>query len=148
MEYDFPSMRMTMFGSLVWVLILSSCASVDGRVFIQGGRAENLPLEGSTWRQGTGWIEGAGVGNDLSAGVTLGAGDFQIKAQLRMLKQRGSAASFFLGPNHFGFEGARDTVFLSGPIFGGVKLLKPAEEVVPRGEWIDFEVSRKSGGIQ
>jgi hypothetical protein len=139
---------MTTLGVLACAAIFSACVLAGDRVFIQNGRAVNMSFEGSDWRQAAGWIEGAGVGNDLSAGVRLGAGDFQIKARLRMLKQRGSAASFFLGPNHFGFEGARDTMFLSGPIFGGVKLLGPAEQVVPCGEWIDFEVARKAGVIR
>ena len=56
-------------------------------MLIQNGRVTNMTLKDSDWRQAAKWIEG--VGNDLSAGVTLGAGDFLIKARLRMLKQRG-----------------------------------------------------------
>ena len=65
-----------------------------------------------------------------------------------MLKQRRSAASFFLGNSHFGFEGSSETLFLSGPLFNGVKLLGPAAKVVPRGKWVNFEVTRKEGAIR
>jgi len=65
-----------------------------------------MTLKDSHWRQAAKWIEGAGVDNDLSDGVTLEAGGFLIKARLRMLKQSGNATSFFLGLNHLGFEGA------------------------------------------
>jgi len=148
MEYFFPDMRMITIGMLACAAIFSVCVSADDRGLIQNGRVTNMTLKDSDWRQAAKWIEGAGVGNDLSDGVTLEAGDFRIKARLRMLKQSGNATSFFLGLNHFGFEGARDTMFLSGPFFGGVKLLGPAEQVVPRGEWIDFEMVCKAGVIR
>ncbi len=57
-----------------------------------------------------------------------------------MLDQQKSAASFFIGAYHFGFEGASETVFVSGPLFGKVNLLQPAtRNVFERGRWIDFE---------
>jgi len=107
-----------------------------------------MEMKASKWKQAGKWIEGAGTDNDLMAGFTLGKGDFHLEARLRILKQRKSAASFFLGNNHFGFEGAKETLFLSGPLFNGVKFLGPAAKIVPRGEWITFKTSRKRGLIR
>jgi lysophospholipase L1-like esterase len=108
--------------------------------FVRGGQAVDLPLASVNWSQQEESIEGAGVGNDLVAPRAIGAGDCRISARLRMLDQQKSAASFFIGANHFGFEGASETVFVSGPLFGKVNLLQPATEVFERGEWIDFDV--------
>ena len=138
-------MKIILLGLLVMPI---ACASNGDRVFVQNGINRSLPLKASGWRQGAGWIEGAGEGSDLSANVAVGEGDFTVKARLRMLKQRGSAASFFLGENHFGFEGSRETVFVNGPIFGGLKFLGPATNHVPRGEWLDFEAVRRAGTIR
>ena len=96
----------------------------------------------ASWKSHEWWVEGQGVGNDLFAATGIAGGDFHVRARLRMEKQQGSAASFFLDGNHFGFEGARDTVFVSGPLFGGVNLLGDSTDVFPRGGWIDFEAIR------
>jgi hypothetical protein len=97
------------------------------------------------WRREDDALVGTGS-EELVAAVSVGEGDFRISARLRMDGQRNSAASFFLDGNHFGFEGARGTVFVSGPLFGGLQLLQPSELVFERGAWIDFEVVR-AGGI-
>ena len=120
----------------------------EGRVLVRDGQSTGMQMKVGNWKQADKWIEGTGSDNDLMAGFTLGKGDFHVEGRLRILNQRKSAASFFLGNNHFGFEGAKETLFLSGPIFNGVKLLGPAKEVVPRGEWIAFETSRKKNLIR
>ncbi|SVE53659.1 uncharacterized protein METZ01_LOCUS506513, partial [marine metagenome] len=134
-----------LFGLLVAAMMHSVAVAEDERVLVREGKAVSMQIKGSQWRQVDEWVEGAGTGSDLAASVTIGKGNFQVKGRLRMLKQRRSAASFFLGNNHFGFEGSSETLFLSGPIFNGVKLLGPATEVVPRGEWVNFEANRKGG---
>lgn len=117
-------------------------------LLIDDGRALEMHLSASNWKQTDEFVEGTGNGNVLVAGRTLEAGDFHIKARLRMLNQEASAASFFLGPNHFGFEGAKRTFYLSGPMFGGVQLLGPPTEVFERGEWIEFEVVRAAHDLR
>ena len=140
--------------NLIWIMILglglpnAKAASKAERFLVKDGKAVGMQLKASKWTQMPNWIEGTGTDNDLVAGVMLGKGDFRIQARLRMLKQRKSAASFFLGNNHFGFEGSGETLFLSGPLFNGVKLLGPAAEVVSRGEWVDFGATRKEGAIR
>ena len=118
-----------------------------GRFYVKNGKAIAMQLKASKWKQFPSWIEGHGVGNDILSDSKILEGDFLLTAELRINNQRGSAASFFLGGNHFGFEGASETIFVSGPIFGGLKLMMPAPEVVPRGGWIRFEAERKDGLI-
>ena len=137
-----------LLGLLVAAMMHSVAVAEDERVLIREGKAVNMQMKGSQWMQAEEWIEGTGTGSDLAASLAIGKGNFQIKGRLRMLKQRRSAASFFLGNSHFGFEGSSETLFLSGPLFNGVKLLGPAMEVVPRGEWVNFEVTRKEGAIR
>ena len=110
-------------------------ASKAERFLVKDGKAVGMQLKASKWKQMPDWIEGQGVGNDIFADSKISEGDFLLSAELRIENQRASAASFFLAGNHFGFEGASETVFVSGPIFGGLKLMMPAEKVVPRGQW-------------
>lgn len=136
-----------------WIMALALVAgntwasTKAGRFYIKNGKAIAMQLKASKWKQFPSWIEGHGVGNDILSDSKILEGDFLLTAELRINNQRGSAASFFLGGNHFGFEGASETIFVSGPIFGGLKLMMPAPEVVPRGRWIRFEAERKDGMI-
>jgi len=130
-------------------LLLCQITAADTAITLVGdGKAPGMMMNASKWIHTKQWIEGTGVGNDLTAKLTLGRGDFRINARLRILNQHKSAASFFLGNNHLGFEGAKETVFLSGPLFGGVKLLEQSESLVPRGQWLTFQATRKTGLIQ
>ena len=139
--------------NLKWIMILALLAGNVGagpkseRFLVKNGKAAGMQQKASKWKQMPGWIEGHGVGNDVLADSKILEGDFLLSAELRIVNQRGSAASFFLEGNHFGFEGGAETVFVNGPIFGGLKLMMPAPEVVPRGQWIHFEVERKEGLI-
>ena len=108
---------------------------------VADGKADGVQLEGSGWRLVDEGVEGADS-KLLIANHIIHAGDFRVRAELRMLNQEASAASFFFGRNHFGFEGASRTVYLSGPMFGGVKLLGTPTEFFKRGEWIEFEAVR------
>lgn len=120
-----------------------ACAAPDTpKLLVDAGRAAQVHLAACDWTQENGYVEGTGKSNNLVAGCRLEEGDFRITARLRMLNQEASAASFFLGANHFGFEGAKRTFYLSGPIFGGLQLLGSPTDVFPRGEWIDFAVVR------
>ena len=138
---------------LTWMMVLglmvgnAKAGPKVERFLVKNGKAIGMQLKASKWKQMPSWIEGHGVGNDVLADSIILEGDFLLSAELRINNQRGSAASFFLEGNHFGFEGGAETVFVNGPIFGGLKLMMLAPEVVPRGQWIHFEVERKEGLI-
>ncbi len=122
--------------------------AADVTPLIENGKPVAVHLDGGEWYARKRHVEGRGEENYLYAKAAPAGGDFRIVARLRILEQRGSAASFFLGPGHFGFEGARDTLYLNGGIFGGTKLLGPPTEFFPRGEWFDFEVVGEKGEIR
>jgi lysophospholipase L1-like esterase len=97
---------------------------------------------------GDGWksealLEGHGPGLRLAAPVAIGAGPFHLHARLRLIDQRHSAAALHLGPDVFGFEGARGTVFHNGPSFGGLRLLHPSPSLWERDAWFDLDVIRE-----
>lgn len=99
----------------------------------------------SEWQLRRGGLAGSGTGNRLTARAGIGAGDFLVRARLKMDEQNGSAAAFFLDDSAFGFDGAKDTLFVSGPLFGGLHLLEPSLDVFERGAWIEFEARRSDG---
>ena len=104
-------------------------------------------VQGATWDEGNGALRGAGKGQRLIGGFHPGEGPFHMRARLRMDHQANSAAAFHLGPDVFGFEGARGTMFRNGPNMGGLRLLHPAGVVFERGDWIDFEVIRNGDQV-
>ena len=112
-------------------------------ILVNAGQPRDVEGE---WRAGDGFIEGTGA--PLYARRTIERGAFLLTARLRMLDQQGSAASFFLEDDVFGFDGAKDTMFVSGPGFGGLRLLAPPTDIFNRGDWIDFEVERFRGELR
>ncbi|MCA9321758.1 MAG: hypothetical protein KDB53_13535, partial [Planctomycetes bacterium] len=120
---------------------------VKGEVLglVEKGRALRAIATG--FSAGEHGIEGRGPEAFLEAGVSLAAGDFHLRARLRMLRQENSAAAFHLGDDVFGFEGARGRAFRNGPNMGGLRLLHPSELLWEREAWIDFEVVRNDGTV-
>jgi hypothetical protein len=136
---------------------LSSALSAGGPVeLVRDGHAVAVrsvlavQLPGDAWKTSivgpdkVSVFQGAGQGARLVAGVNVPAGDFEIRARLRMLDQEKSAAGFFFNGSFFGFEGANaNEVFLNGPAFGGgLKSLGASKQYFERGSWIDFVVQR------
>ena len=142
-----------------WFLGCLACASLltapdsgqaapaEPRLLIQDGQADGVHLHSGTWTLQDGIVQGSGERNYLYARWTVAGGAFRVRARLRILKQRASAASFFLGDNHFGFEGAKQTIYVNGPLFGGLKLLGTPQEFFERGDWFDFEVRGADGQL-
>ncbi|MDF1836681.1 MAG: GDSL-type esterase/lipase family protein [Planctomycetota bacterium] len=107
-----------------------------------------MGTEPSGFAQGQDWIEVSGKNSTLRSWLNgFGPGDFHLRARLRMLNQKDSAAGFALGDNFFGFEGASGTVFRNGPNMLGLKLLHPADLLWKRDAWIDFEVIRNGSVV-
>jgi hypothetical protein len=100
------------------------------------------------WKMEDGLISGEGMSNELVARKGVGPGDFLVRCRLRVLRQKRSAASFFLDDHHFGFEGAKGTLFASGELFGGLRLLAESDTVFRPESWIDFEVRRDQGELR
>ncbi|MEA1875342.1 MAG: sialidase family protein [Bacteroidota bacterium] len=81
---------------------------------------------------------------DVLANSIPGSGAFYIKARIRITNMGGTAASFQLGKNYFGFDGRQNDIYLNGPIFGKeVISLKPNKDLLQSGEWFTFEIMRE-----
>ena len=94
---------------------------------VRDGKNIGVSFSAAPWQSGKGYLESSN-GSLLLATRSITEGDFHIRARLRMINQEASAASFFLGSSHFGFEGAKKTLYLNGPMFGGLKLLGSPNE--------------------
>jgi len=114
-------------------------------IFVDGARA---PGAYSSWYARKDYIEGFEQHRYLVANSGVGKGDFCISARLRLREQRRSDAAFLLGRNFFGFEGSREKIFVSGPIFGGTEQLDPSSNAFKSGSWIDFRVVRRGTTLQ
>ena len=123
----------------------ASAAAASKVVFVKDGKA--VAVSASGWKPGTGYLEGTGMKNFLVAKGETGSGAFHVKAYLCMKNQTGSAASFFLDQNYFGFEGNKKTLFVNGSIFGGVKQYGSPTSFFKREAWITFEVIRRKNTI-
>ena len=129
-----------------------SCSTVSAHEttdLVKNGRAVGLVATRKPWTQKETCVELAGVGDYVLAEHSILEGYFRVAARLRMLGQRKSAAIFVLDGSAFGFEGARETIFLNGPLFGGqLRLLGSPTEFWKRDAWIDFEVERRGSEIE
>ena len=112
---------------------------------VKDGMSTAMHLGG--WTQTQEYIEGKGANNKLVSSLAIRAGDFHLRARLRMLNQKNSAAGFALNGNFFGFEGARGTVFRNGPQMGGLRIMHNAPDLWERDAWIEFEAVRNGGMV-
>ena len=81
---------------------------------------------------------------DVFANSLPGTGDFSIKAKVKINNLGGTAASFQLGENYFGFDGRSNDIYLNGPIFGKeVISIKPHKGILSNSKWFDFQIIRK-----
>ena len=108
------------------------------RELVRDGKNIGVFFSAAPWQPRKGHLQSV-TGSLLVATRSITKGDFHIRARLRMINQEASAASFFLGDSHFGFEGAKKTLYLNGPMFGGLTLLGSPNEFFQRESWIDFE---------
>jgi len=131
--------------AVVLVNAFALAASADELAVAREGRAAPgaAVFEGAAWEASADGLTAEGTGRFLYAAKTVAAGDFHIKANLRLERLEGTAASFVLGDSHFGFDGRGATLFLEGPLFEGAKRgLGKSADVIKPGAWFAFEVLR------
>ncbi len=131
------------FSALPIIAELLGSPTPDREIFIAEGKARALFETGTPWEAGDGFLEGAKENNDLYALKGLGPGDFTIKLRVALKRFEGSAASFFLNQDHFGFDGRKKRFYLQGPYFGRTRFIADAEKWIVPGRPFDFEAVRK-----
>ncbi|MCD6347182.1 MAG: exo-alpha-sialidase [Bacteroidales bacterium] len=86
---------------------------------------------------------------DLFANSIIQQGAFYLYARLKIEKVGGTAASFQLGKNYFGFDGRQTDIYLNGKLFGDeVISLKPNKDFIKSDTWFVFEIIRKDSVIR
>ncbi len=125
-------------------LRLSGAEPADAVSFVAEGRALSVVESGAAWQSHEGRLRCSGQGNYLWAGKELGAGDFAVTAVLCLQKLEGTAASFVLGGDHFGFDGRRGSLFVEGPRFGKTRTVGESARWIKASETFRFE-ARRSG---
>lgn len=121
--------------------VAAATASEKATSFVREGRPEAVRYLGDPWSQAKDGIEAGGKGRLAIASLAFGAGDVTMKARLRIDGLTKSAAAFFLGDSHFGFNGGEATMFVEGPLFGVLKFV--GEPLAKDGKVFDFEVRRR-----
>ena len=85
--------------SLVLWLPGTVSANAPQTRLVHRGRPLAVRAIGKPWTQRDGHIELGGRPHTITAGVRILPGDFHVKARLRILDQKNSAASFFSAPS-------------------------------------------------
>jgi len=122
--------------------------AAETRVFVKAGKAVDARVMGNGWKETSGALVGSGVGQFVKAGQALGPGDFRIKARLSLDALEHTAASFFIGDNHFGLDGSGGRLFVQGPLFGPeTRFVGKALDFVKPGEPFTLEVRREGSEL-
>ena len=134
--------RFVGMGLLVGALAAPGAGAAAEAVFVEKGQAKSVHQVGRKWTRGAGYLQVSGRGNYLQAGRALGKGDFRVRVRLSLAKLNGTAASFMLGGDHFGFDGGSKRLFVEGPRFGRTRSVGRAEDFLQPGEPFEFEAAR------
>lgn len=132
------------FAFLVFFAIGSGAAAQEDGLFVVAGRPVDVGFLGDEWKFEEGTLSCSGTGNTLLAGRAIGAGDFVVRAELKIDGLSKSAASFVINDNHFGFEGSQGEMFVEGTVFGKHDLGAP---VVEDGVPFELVVQRQGGSL-
>ena len=128
------------------VLLAFAChaGAAERVVFVDAGKPEGVFYQRTRWVHGGAYLQGRGTADHLYATRGIGAGDFTVRARLRMVNLRRSRAAIKLGRSYFGFEDRGGRAFTVGPMFGGkTKRLGPGRDFVQDGRWFVVEATRR-----
>ena len=123
---------------------LNSCFAADN--LIKNGRLISKDILADSWTKESKSITGSGTGNYLTCNSVIAAGDFTIEAEVVLDRVNGSASSFMLGSNHFGFDGHGKKLFMEGSDFPK-KNLGSTSKFIKGGKPFHLKVARKSGNL-
>lgn len=124
----------------------------DHKVFVEAGEKKAVKVSGKEWVAKDGWVECAAPGDQsarLLSNVSIGPGDFSVKARLSITGLARSAASFRFGDGSqavFGFEGGHGSMYVAGPFFGTDPVagkIGPSSDFIQDGKPFDLEVTRE-----
>ena len=119
-------------------------ADVPDLVVVEDGKARDVRFVGDPWAESEDGLTGSGGGRELLAAFGVGPGDFHASLRLSLESFGDSAAALRLGNNYFGFDGRGEELYLTGPLFGGVRgrLIASAHDYLTAGADFTLEVER------
>ena len=126
----------------------------DEMRFVHEGAPVGVEHMGPAWEKRDGMLVGAPtntIGHRLLAAKGLGEGDFTVRARVRLVGMRNSAAAFVLGENSFfGFAGGHGKVFVTGPLFGDArgKAIGDPGDFLADGRPFDFVCARQGDTLR
>lgn len=153
----FAAVSVLGLGTTPWQPCAAAAPERTNMVFVDAGIPKAAKVIGKDWDAKPGWLEceGSGLSGDrLVSPVSIGPGDFSVKARLSIVGLARSAASFRLGGGNraiFGFEGAHGAMYMAGPFFGtdpvAGKIGDPAR-FIEDGKPFDLEVTREGDQLR
>jgi sialidase-1 len=114
---------------------------------VNAGREVNAIEVGGSWQQGNGYIQQRGVNKYLYSSTSIGAGDFTLNAKLSLATLSGTAASFEIAGQHFGFDASGQRLFTEGSVWGGPQFYGQARDYITTNQPFDFLVTRRGVDI-
>ncbi|GAB4236103.1 MAG: hypothetical protein Kow00121_63470 [Elainellaceae cyanobacterium] len=115
--------------------------------FVAGGTKVDATEVGGEWLQGNGYLEQVGTEKYLYAGKAIAAGDFSISATLNLSTLNGSAASFEIDGDRFGFDGGKNRFFTEGDDWGNPQFHGNARNLITPGQPFEFQVTRRGAQL-
>ena len=81
--------------AVVLLMLASTARPAPAReaVFVDRGELKLVAYQRKPWVRGGDYVQGRGAADELYAGRGIGAGDFHIRARLRIVAMRRSAAA-------------------------------------------------------
>lgn len=120
-------------------------------VFVEDGQPKAAKMIGEEWIAGEGYLESDAKPpypnpQALYSNVSIGSGDFRIKAELTVFRRRGRAGVFTFGAHSFfGLQGGHGAMYVTGPFFNNARGDKVGNlsDYVKDGEPFTFGIARK-----
>ncbi|GAB4236109.1 MAG: hypothetical protein Kow00121_63480 [Elainellaceae cyanobacterium] len=127
--------------------VIDSYGAILPTAFVDNGTKVDVVEVGGSWSQGSGYIQQTGTNKYLYAGETIAAGDFSITANLSLASINGTAASFEIDGDRFGFDSRSYQFFTEGDDWGAAQTYGLAANYITPGQRFDLQVVRQGADI-
>ncbi|GAB4237000.1 MAG: hypothetical protein Kow00121_64150 [Elainellaceae cyanobacterium] len=115
--------------------------------FVISGTNVDATEVGGKWIQGNGYLEQIGTDKYLYAGKAVLVGDFSISATLSLGTLNGSAASFEIDGDRFGFDSRNRRFFTEGNDWSRPQFHGNASDLITPGQPFEFRVTRRGAQL-
>ena len=126
-------------------------------VFVDAGKPKDVKVIGAKWVEKDGWLmcKGGGSPSDrLATNMSIGPGDFSVKARLAIFGLARSAASFRFDRDNqaiYGFEGNHGFMYVAGSFYGTDSItgkICPSAKYIKDGKPFNLEINREGDQLR